>query len=84
MKNENSSFRRVSAIIMGDSLCSSKKYQGPIFARKKKLNYKALFYTLMLIVCSISCWELVRRQAPKVIADVSHYLEGRKIASEQK
>lgn len=83
MKKDDS-FKRVSAIIMGDTLCSSKKYKGPIFARKKPLNYKSLFYTLLLIGASISCWELFRRQAPKVMADVSHYLEGRKIASEQK
>ncbi len=69
---------------MGDTLCANKKYKGPIFARKKPLNYKSLFYTLLLVGATISCWELVRRQAPKVMAEVSHYLEGRKIASEQK
>lgn len=84
MKKEDSSFRRVSAIIMGDTLCANKQYKGPIFARKKKLNYKAIFYTFLLVGASISCWELARRQAPKVMAEVSHYLEGRNIASDQK
>jgi hypothetical protein len=81
-KDSSSSSERISAMLLGGSLCSSDngKYKGPLFARKRNRSFGKFFLVLFLITMIISAWELGRRYVPEFAHNVSTNFRG--LASE--
>jgi hypothetical protein len=68
---------RTGAKLLGSSLCSreSMKYSGPLFARKKKSNFKIYLFSFFLIALGISVWELGKKYRPTVMAGAKRLVE---------
>jgi len=82
VKKKNSSFERITAMQLRDSLCSNDKYKGPLFARKKNRSYRFFFF-LVLIAASIFLWKSSSGASPGWKAAFSKFFESRSLASDK-